>query len=278
MLYTKRYSVFLVVFLFASTFFAQEAEKEENAYKINPYISASIGVVGTTANYFGIIKIRDKTDISEEVVLGLDKNKINSFDRRALFQDPSKRSTRNTISDIGAIATFVAPVFLLADKRIKSQWLDVGLLYFETQTISMLLYAWSPLGPQFIDRYRPETYYDEINLKNRQGGQNRNSFFSGHTVVTATGSFFIAKVICDFHPELGGKKWLVYGAALVPPTVVGYFRVKGLRHFPTDTIVATALGAAVGILIPHLHKKKKNAGLSIDTNMEGNGIAMSYRF
>ena len=279
MLNDLKFYLLLILALFASTTYAQEVEDQESKYKINPYISASIGVVGTTANYFGVIKFRDKTAISEEIVLSLDKNNVNSFDRWALFQDPSKRGTYNSISDIGLITTFLAPVFLLADKRIKSHWLDIGLLYFETQTIAAFLYAWSPLGPQFIDRYRPETYYNEINLANRQDGQNRNSFFSGHTLITATGSFFIAKVICDFHPELGKKKWLVYSAALVPPAVVGYFRIKALRHFSTDTIASTVLGAAVGILIPHFHKKrKKDSGFSIDTNIEGNGIALNYRF
>ena len=112
----------------------------------------------------------------------------------------------------------------------------------------------------------------------RQSGQNRNSFFSGHALVTSTASFFMAKVICDFHPELGAKKWLIYGAALIPPAFVGYFRVRALRHFPTDTIAATAIGATVGFLIPHFHKKKKDKGFSIDTNLEGNGLALKYRF
>ncbi len=269
---------FIMLTLLATNNFAQQAAKEENVYKINRYITASIGIVGSTASYFGIKKVRKKIDIPEEVVLGLDKYDVNSFDRWALFQNPNHRKNANTISDIGQYAAFTAPVFLLADKRIRNHWMDIGLLYFETQAVATLIYSWSPLGPQFIDRYRPETYYDELKLKNRQSGQNHNSFFSGHALVTATGSFFIAKVVCDFHPELGGKKWLVYGAALIPPAFVSYFRVRALRHFPTDTIAATAIGATVGILIPHFHKKKNRSGISIDTNLEGNGIALSYRF
>lgn len=213
------------------------------------------------------------------MVLNLDKYDVNSFDRHALFQDPGNQETANNISDISVYVALVAPVLLLTDKKITKHWLGIGLMYFETQTISALIYAWSPLGPQFIDRYRPETYYDEIKLTQRQSGQNRNSFFSGHTLATATASFFTAKVICDFHPELGKKKWLVYSAALIPPAFVAYFRVKALRHFPTDTIVATGIGAAAGILIPQLHKNAmKKSGLTIDTNIEGNGIALKYRF
>lgn len=85
-----------------------------------------------------------------------------------------------------------------------------------------------------------------------------NSFFSGHTSWTAGASFFMAKVICDYHPELGSKKWPVYAAALIPPAFVGYHRYRGLKHFPTDIIFETAVGAAIGILNPHFHRIGKN--------------------
>ena len=270
--------VIIIVLIAFSTLSGQVVAENENVYKINRIVTGSIGLGGSLAGYFGIKKVRNKADISEEIVLGLDKYDVNRFDRVALFQNPESRKRANSISDIGQYITFFAPVLLLADKRINEHWLDIGLLYFETQAISILIYGWSPLGPQFIDRYRPETYYDELSLKNRQSGQNQNSFFSGHVLVTSTASFFMAKVICDFHPELGRKKWLVYGAALIPPALVGYFRVKALRHFPTDIIAATAIGGTIGFFIPHLHKNKKDKGLSIDTNIDGNGIALKYRF
>lgn len=274
----KNNLVSLFIFLLAaSTLSGQEAGRGEGIYKINPWISASFGVAGSTANFIGIRNIRAKDDIPEAIVLALDKSSVNRFDRPALFLDPANRKSANTISDVAQYLTFVSPLLLLTDRRIKSHWLDIGVLYFETQTIATLIYAWSPLGPKFIDRYRPESYYTELSLSNRRSGQNRNSFFSGHGITTATASFFMAKVIDDHHPELGGKKWLVYGAALVPPAVVGYFRVKSLRHFPSDVLAATALGAAIGVLVPQLHKRK-NANLSIGSNAEGNGMALVWRF
>ena len=48
-----------------------------------------------------------------------------------------------------------------------------------------------------------------------------------------------------------------YCAALIPPAIVGYYRYKAMRHFPTDIMVGMAVGATVGILVPHLHKTKK---------------------
>ena len=84
-----------------------------------------------------------------------------------------------------------------------------------------------------------------------------------------------------FHPELGAKKWLLYGAALIPPGFVGYCRYRGFMHFPTDILLGAAVGAAAGISIPHLHKitRESNKDLSI-VPFTGNftGVAIAIRF
>ena len=65
----------------------------------------------------------------------------------------------------------------------------------------------------------------------------------------------MAKVISDYHPELGRKKWLVFAAAIIPPAIVGWYRIRALKHFPTDVLLGYLVGAAVGILVPELHKQ-----------------------
>lgn len=83
--------------------------------------------------------------------------------------------------------------------------------------------------------------------------------------MTAGATFFIAKVLCDYHTEWGAKRLWLYAAAIVPPAVVGYFRYRGMMHFPTDLMVGMAVGAAVGILVPHFRKitRKLNKDMSI---------------
>jgi len=92
-----------------------------------------------------------------------------------------------------------------------------------------------------------------------------DSFFSGHVSMAAGASFFMAKVYSDYHPELGAKKWWLYSAALIPPAFVGYFRYRGFMHFPTDILLGTAVGAAVGVLRPHFHKitRKSNRDMAL---------------
>jgi membrane-associated phospholipid phosphatase len=89
----------------------------------------------------------------------------------------------------------------------------------------------------------------------------------------------MAKVYSDFHPDLGWKKYLLYGAASVPPLIVGYLRVKSLDHFPTDVGVGFMVGALCGVLVPEIHRLK-NKAISIGTfsSPEGSsGICLQWR-
>ena len=87
----------------------------------------------------------------------------------------------------------------------------------------------------------------------------------------------MAKVFSDYHPELGNKKFWLYGAALIPPVVVGALRVKAMKHFPTDIMAGLTVGAAIGILVPQLHKIKKNKNLVFMPYTGAvNGLAIRY--
>ncbi len=246
-------------------------------YKVNHWISGSIGVLGTTSNILGVQSLLNKDSIPISDVLALTPDDVNAFDRYALRRNLDKVDRARLLSDIGLYASFFAPALLFLDKEISKEWKDIALMYFETQAIAANIYAWGPFGPRLIDRYRPGAYYTEFSLDERRLGRKRNSFFSGHVSTTATASFFMAKVYCDFHPELGSKKFLVYSLALIPPAFVGHNRIRSLNHFPTDVLMGTLVGAAVGILIPALHKRK-NGNLSITSLSHGYGLALQYRY
>jgi hypothetical protein len=86
----------------------------------------------------------------------------------------------------------------------------------------------------------------------------------------AASTFFMAKVYSDYHPEIGWKKYLLYGAALVPPAILSYLRVKSLSHFPSDDMVGFGVGILCGIIVPELHKIKKK-GFSLGMYSTGDG-------
>jgi membrane-associated phospholipid phosphatase len=168
------------------------------------------------------------------------------------------------------------PLFLLLNKKIRQDWGDVLLLFLQTQAIVGNLYSWGSVV--HIDRIRPLVYNPGIPWDEKTGIRTKNAFYSGHTSMTASASFFTAKVYCDYHPELGNRKYLFYSLALVPPVITGFFRYKGLKHFPSDVITGVIVGAGAGILIPHLHKKIKSDLVVVPFAGQVNGLALSYKF
>ena len=262
--------------------FSQPADtvKPLKHYKVNYFVSGAIIAGGLATDYFAIDRIKNKAAITDEEIAALNPNLLNSIDQWALRQDPTQYQKYATISDYAQIPIFVLlPATLAFDKKIRKDWLDILFMYIEGHTITFTFYNYSWLGPTFQNRYRPMTYYDQIKLIDRESGNNRNSFYSGHTASVAFTSFFVAKVFCDYHPEFSwGTKFLLYTAALIPPLIEGYFRVKALAHFPSDDMVGLSLGAALGIIIPELHKiHYKGISVGVQGSPEGLGLGLSWK-
>ena len=276
----KQFSLLLILLLVLSSLFGQKKEqKREKVYKMNYWIDAPVTAGLFVTYYFGYQALTNKPLATPEQINSLNKNDVWWFDRIALYQDVSQMDNARNISDWGLKIAGVMPFLLLIDKKIRRDWYDFILLYLETQAVAQNAYILA--GPLFTKRYRPFAYYSELSMEAKTGHGTTDSWFSGHTSTTSTASFFMAKVISDYHPELGGKKWLIYGAALIPPAIVGVYRIKALKHFPTDIIMGTAIGAAVGILVPNLHKvtKKVNKDLSLIPFAGGyTGLSMSLKF
>lgn len=253
----KRISLFVFIIICFTEIYGQDSIAiPKKVYNVNYKIDVPLTIGLFAANYYGFGQLKLKPTLDTLQIMSLDKNDIWAFDRRALNQSTTNYKQAQTVSDWGMNIMIFAPVLLFIDKKIRRDWLDVSLLYLETQAINSNLYTW--LGPGLNNRVRPFVYYDELPYDEKLAGGTTNSFFSGHTSWTAGASFFMAKVYSDYHPELGGKKWWLFAAALFPPAFVGYHRYLGLKHFPTDVMVGTAIGAASGILTPHIHKIKKN--------------------
>jgi membrane-associated phospholipid phosphatase len=248
-------------------------------YHVNYWVTGGILVVGIATTNIGLPWIANKSDVTPAELLALNRNDINPIDRWALEQDPSNRSYYENLSNNVTGGAIVFPILTMLDHNIRQDWLDVALMYAETQIIVNNIYIYSPLGPAFQNRFRPVVYYDALgNNHVRTEGSTRNSFYSGHTASAASATFFAAKVFCDYHPELGWKKYLFYGAAAIPPLIVGYLRMKALTHFPSDILVGFGVGALCGILIPEIHRIKiENISLGLYSSYEGTGISLKWQ-
>ncbi|MCG8326404.1 MAG: phosphatase PAP2 family protein [Chitinophagales bacterium] len=251
----------------------------EKTYRVIPWMSGGIAAVGLATNIVGIPKVKDKPTLTEQELEDLVAKGVSKFNASGLRQDVDFREKAHTISDGFMYSCGIMPFLLFVDKKTKGQYWDIALMYLETQAITSNMYTYSPLGPTFIDRYRPQAYYEELSFDERTSGNQRNSFYSGHVATTATGTFFTAKVLCDLHPEWKGEKYLVYGLASLPTAIVAVLRVQALKHFPTDVIAGGVIGAGLGILIPALHKRWQNKvklSASYTSTFKGGSIILEF--
>jgi len=84
------------------------------------------------------------------------------------------------------------------------------------------------------------------------------SFFSGHaSTVAAIGATatYLAFVRSPHSP----RPWITLGLATALTAFVSYERVRAGQHFPTDVIAGSMAGAAIGVLVPHLHRHREEA-------------------
>ena len=275
----KKISILLLICLFIIESNAQVGIPEpEKVYKLNYKIEIPITGGMFALNFLGFAQLSKKPTLDSLRIITLNKDDIWAFDRIVFKQSQPAPSSIYTISDIGLYTSYLLPALLFFDDEIRESWLDITLLYFETQAINLNIYVWG--GPAFTERIRPIIYNDG-SWDYKLGNGTTDSFFSGHVSMAAGASFFMAKVYNDYHPELGNKKWLLYTGALIPPAIVGYCRYRGFMHFPTDILIGATVGATVGILGPHFHKiaRKSNENLSIlPFTGKYSGLAISMKF
>ena len=276
--------LFLLPLLFCSA-----PSDAQEIYEVNRWVSGGITAAGVAASIAAYPHNFWKPDISDSEFTAIDKNKISGIDSWGLEQPPAERDYYEIYSTGLQGLCNLFPLFLGYDERMKSERLDLFLMYLEVSAVTLTIYQVSPLGPLFQDKYRPIVYYDNYTRENRKTGYNRNSFYSGHTAAAAASIFFAAKVYTDYHPELGKNKYFFFGAAMIPPLLVGYFRLRELMHFPSDILIGFGIGALCGIGIPEIHRlvarnsiptkisSAKVNGWSVGITYQGSGWNLFFR-
>ena len=281
------YLTFLLCFLLAGNLSAQKDARDPDEpprdsmpparlYKTKPLIELPLTAVGFYLSQEQIKAFRNKPRFPEEDLPTLEDNDVPGIDRWGLRQDPAKAEDFAKLSDLFFITGQIAPFTLFVWKKYRDEWLDITTMYLEAQALQGLFYGYAPFGPNFSDRLRPRSYYEEVSIGERTNGNAQASLFSGHVSTTATGWYFYAKIITDHNPDLtGGQKALIYGAASLPGIATAVLRVKALKHFPTDTAIGLGVGAFSGILVPEFHRwwQKRFRTKAMVTPLYGDGAA-----
>jgi membrane-associated phospholipid phosphatase len=258
--------------LFNKTNAQEQPYVKNSVYKLNPWITVPIIVGGFVTNYYGVKYLKNKPGIDSATVSRLSPADVNAFDRSAAKQNPADAVPFQKAADIGITITAVLPAVLFADKRMRTDFLRISLIYMETMTIMANAYSW---GVGHINRKRPYVFNTDESFERRTRRGSFNSFYAGHPASCAASTFFIVKVFHDYYP--GSKLTpFLYIAAVIPPAVEGYFRYRAGMHFPTDIIAGIAGGAILGTIVPQLHKKR-NPDKKMSLYPTFNGFALTVK-
>ncbi|MCP9235784.1 phosphatase PAP2 family protein [Lewinella sp. JB7] len=283
-----RYLPSFCLFLLLTPLTAQRAvaidPEESSVYRVKTLYEGLGGLALMLGSTAGIESLRRKPDIDDGTLRRLQETGTSRLDRWGLEQDALRRFRGEDASDRVFNASMLLPATLFVSRKFRKDFLDITVLYLEAHALSAATYAFSPLGPRFIDRYRPVVYYDELSFEDRRAGNNRNGFFSGHVSTTAVGTFFFTKVLSDYNPQwTGGQRALAFTLAAIPPAFVGVQRVRALKHFPTDSVVGLGVGAFFGIMVPHVHKvwarnhrSRLSLGGGYSNGAGGGGLTLTF--
>jgi membrane-associated phospholipid phosphatase len=181
-----------------------------------------------------------------------DSSKLLSFDRIAVTQtvDPNA----GLYSDIGLAA---ALAFAAADSvfsGVRDGWdaaLVDAVIYAESLSISLFV---TDVTKVAVRRPRPLVYSGRVGADTDRV----LSFFSGHASTTAAATATATYLAFVRSPD-SPRPWITLAAGTLLTAFVSYERVRSGNHFPTDVLAGSMAGAAIGVLIPHIHHHLKDS-------------------
>ncbi|GIV34067.1 MAG: hypothetical protein KatS3mg031_1602 [Chitinophagales bacterium] len=221
----------------------------QDVYRLQYQTDIPLGAVGLgTATASFVIGMKASKPTPEQVQ-ALDKQDIWVIDRHATqrWSPPAAIA-----SDVFLYTGIAMPALLFINKNVRREKY-VSLMYAETLLMTMGV---TNIVKVLTKRYRPFAYNPAVAMDKRTEKDARKSFFSGHTSLTASASFFMARVYCDLNPD-SRLKPLVWTSAALLPAIVGMLRYLAGKHYPTDILAGYVTGAGIGFLVPYLHKKKE---------------------
>lgn len=243
--------LFVILFLSNHNSFAQKKDPFELTLTKEAVLITSGAAAGITA--LSILLNMEQLKIDE--INSLNSLNVNEFDLSAIgpLED-------DHLGDALLFSSYLMPLSFLANDYARKDFGNLVIMYGEVLLINASI---NGIVKGITKRVRPFAYDKQSPLDEKATVNARLSFYSGHVSISAANSFFTASVLNEYLDN-HTTKTLIWSAAFLYPAIVSYSRINSHQHFPTDVIVGYIVGAAIGYLIPLIHKRDIN----INTNSE----------
>ncbi|BDS12645.1 phosphatase PAP2 family protein [Aureispira anguillae] len=241
----------LLLIVLVHYFFVVHAQSD-NTIGTSPYrLSWAVDLpIATAALGMGVSYLvldKQTAPLTTAYINSLDRTNVWAFDRAATYNWSRPIAIG---SDVLLYTSCALPLALLGDSKIRKDYLKIGVLYLETFALTA---AVTSLTKNLVKRPRPFVYNEAVDLQFKEERDAQYAFFSGHTSMTAAMCFMTAKVFQDYNKGSKAIPW-IWAAAATVPAVTGILRQQAGKHFWTDVISGYLIGAAIGVLVPELHR------------------------
>jgi len=258
------------IVLIISLSFGEQNEKNNSPYVLSNDLDLTIATIGSGLLLGSMLidykplSIKDISILNSEIVPKYDSKAIENWSLSSIKK-----------SDILLYSSIAFPGFLLIDEKVRRDYYNFSILWAE----SILLTAGiTNIVKVLVKRPRPYLYGDKASIAYKQDEDNRKSFFSGHTSISAVSCFLLASMYDDYNPDGGLSPYLWFGAYTIP-ALTAYYRYDAGKHFLSDLVVGYIVGRAIGLSVPKWHKGegKMNVGVTLQTDGRIKS-SFSYRF
>jgi membrane-associated phospholipid phosphatase len=235
---------------------------EGQHFALDPVSDGAITAVGL--GFSGLLELVLSTGEIRPPSPAIQPSGLLPFDRFAVTQhvDPNASTISNIILYAAVGFAALDPVL----SGLRDGW-DAALVdvFMYAESLS-LTFALTDVTKIAVRRPRPVDYQncapDANGNPNTSGNCNATdlglSFFSGHaSIVAAIGA--TATYIAFVRSPNSPRPWITLAAAALLTGWVSYERVRSGAHFPTDVVAGSMAGAAIGVIVPHLHRHKQQA-------------------
>ena len=201
------------------------------------------GAITTTS----VLLDRRVSPLTEEDVAILEFDRIPGIDR---YSTRHLSLASDEFTDKLLLASFASPFFLMLDRPGRDNFDEAALVVFQGALLNAGIIN---LTKVLVRRPRPYNYNPDAPLDTKTIKSSQYSFFSGHSATAAYFSISTAKLYNDLYPESRAKPYMWLGMALIP-AAVSYGRMRAGKHFFTDVLVGSAVGTAIALIVPTLHR------------------------
>ncbi len=237
----------------------RSAARRGHHFTIDPV--SDVALTGASAGFALLLSgILSTGEIRPAALTPGDERRLLPIDRLAVTQ--SIDANADTYSNIGL---FTAGAFAVLDpffSGARDGWdagLVDGVLYAETVSLTEALTDMTKIA---VRRPRPLAYVQcehAAPTSTTCGSTDIElSFFSGHAATVASITATATYLAFQRSPNTP-RPWLTLALGTALTGFVSYERVRAGAHFPTDVLAGAMAGAAVGVLVPHLHRHKQDA-------------------